>query len=128
MVLVQIIITPQNNGLFFPIGISGLCSLRVLSYDHHDTGGQPRLIQVISEQLVFPYSPARYLTVMTNQHSTHTVDDSQGGFHLNNVVINGGLQLQVINQATGAEPAGFTFGLLTLSIEEINRNKVVDSQ
>lgn len=127
MVLVQIIITPQNNGSFFPIGVSGLCSLRVLSYDHHDTGNTARLIQVVSEQLVFPYSPARYLTVMTNQHSTHTVDDSQGGFHLNNVVINGGIQLRVINQATGAEPANFTFGLLTLSIEEINRTKVVDN-
>lgn len=125
MVLVQIIITPANNGSFFPIGISGLCSLRVLSYDHHDTGAAARLIQVVSEQLVFPYSPARYLTVMTNQHSTHTVDDSQGGFHLNNVVLNGGVQLQVINQATGAQPGGFTFGLLTLSIERINRDEVV---
>jgi len=127
MVLVQIVITPQNNGSFFPIGISGLCSLRVLSYDHHDTDAAPRLIQVVSEQLVFPYSPARYLTVMTNQHATHTVDDSQGGFHLNNVVLNGGLQLQVINQATGAQPGDFTFGLLTLSIEEINRNPRVDN-
>jgi hypothetical protein len=127
MVLVQIIITPENNGSFFPIGVSGLCSLRVLAYDHHDTGNAPRLIQVLSEQLVFPYSPARYLTVMTNQHSTHTVDDSQGGFHLNNVVINGGIQLQVINRATGAQPGGFTFALLTLSVEEINRNKPVDS-
>lgn len=128
MVLVQIIITSANNGSFFPIGVSGLCSLRVLSYDHHDTGNQARLIQVVSEQLVFPYSPARYLTVMTNQHATHTVDDSQGGFHVNNVVINGGIQLRVINQATGAEPGGFTFGLLTLSIEKINHNMVVDSK
>lgn len=128
MVLVQIIITPQNNGSFFPIGVSGLCSLRVLSYDHHDTGNTARLVQLVSNQLVFPYSPARYLTVMTNQHSTHTVDDSQGGFHLNNVVINGGIQLQVIDRATGAEPGNFTFGLLTLSIEEINRNVVVGKE
>lgn len=126
MVLVQIIITPSNNGSFFPIGISGKCSLRVLAYDHHDSGGVARIIQVRSDQLYFPYSPARYLTVMTNQHSTHTVDDSQGGFHLNNVVINGGIQLQVVNYATGAQPAGFTLGLLTLSIEQINRDVEVE--
>lgn len=126
MVLVQIVITSANNGSFFPIGISGLCSLRVLSYDHHDTGNVARLIQLVSDQLVFPYSPARYLTVMTNQHSTHTVDDSQGGFHVNNVVINGGIQLQVIDRATGAEPENFTFGLLTLSVEKINRTESVD--
>ena len=126
MVLVQIIITPANNGSFFPIGISGKCSLRVLSYDHHDTGAAARLIQVRSDQLYFPYSPARYVTVMTNQHSTHTVDDSQGGFHLTNVIINGGIQLQVVNYATGAQPAGFTFGLLTLSIEQINRDVEVE--
>lgn len=126
MVLVQIIITAANNNRFFPLGISGECSLRVLSYDHHDTGGQPRLIQVQSEQLVFPYSPARYLTIMTNQHSPHTVDDSQGGFHLNNVVLNGGIHLYVVNQATGLAPVGFTFGLLTLSIERINRREIVE--
>jgi hypothetical protein len=126
MVLVQILITPANNGSFFPVGISGLCSLRVLSYSHHDTGAAARVIQVVSEQLVFPYSPARHFTVMTNQHSTHTTDGSNdGSYHLINVVLNGGLTLRVINQATGAEPGGFTFGLLTLSIDEINRNMVV---
>lgn len=126
MVLAQFVITPANNGSFFPVGISGLCSLRVLSYSHHDTGAAPRVIQVVSEQLVFPYSPARHFTVMTNQHSTHTTDGSNdGSYHLINVVLNGGLTLNVINQATGAEPAGFTFGLLTLSIDEINRNMVV---
>lgn len=126
MVLVQIVITSANNGSFFPIGVSGLCSLRVLSYDHHDTGNAARLIQIVSDQLVFPYSPARYLTIMTNQHATHTVDDSQGGFHVNNVVINGGIQLRVTDRATGAEPTNFTFGLLTLSIEKINRTESVD--
>jgi len=128
MVLVQIIITPSNNGSFFPIGISGKCSLRVLSYDHHDVGqnNTARIIQVRSDQLYFPYSPARYLTIMTHQDSPHTVDDSQGGFHLNNVIINGGIQLQVVNYATGAQPVGFTFGLLTLSIEQINRDVEVE--
>lgn len=126
MVLAQIIITPATNNRFFPLGIAGECSLRVLSYSHHDTGGAPRLIQVQSDQLLFPYSPARFLTVMTNQHSTHTVDDSQGGFHLNNVVINGGIQLNVIDRATGAQPVGFTFGILTLSIELINRREIVE--
>lgn len=126
MVLVQIIITPTNNNTFFPIGIIGECSLRVLSYSHHDTGNQARIIQVVSPQLVFPYSPARYLSVLTNQHSTHTVDDSQGGFHLNNVILNGGIELYVIDRATGQAPAGFSFGLLTLSIERINRTVEVE--
>lgn len=128
MVLVQFVITPTNNNTFFPIGISGVCSVRVLSYSHHDTGAAARIIQVVSEQLVFPYSPARYLTVLTNQHSTHTVDGSNdGSYHLRNVVLNGGITLNVINRATGAEPAGFTFGVLTLSIDEINRNQIIDS-
>lgn len=126
MVLVQIIITPQNNNSFFAVGISGRCSIRVLSYDHHDTGNTARLIQVQSEQLVFPYSPARYLTVMTNQHSTHTVDDSEGGFHINNCILNGGIQINIIDRATGVEPDNFTFGLLTLSITEINHNIQVE--
>lgn len=126
MVLVQIIITPATNNRFFPLGISGECSLRVLSYDHHDTGNTARIIQVQSEQLIFPYSPARYLTVMTNQHSTHTVDDSRDGFHLNNVVLNGGIHLFVVDRATGLTPANFTFGLLTLSIEMINRKELIE--
>jgi hypothetical protein len=126
MVLVQIVITPATNNRFFPLGISGECSLRVLSYSHHDSGNASRIIQIQSEQLVFPYSPARYITVMTNQHSTHTVDDSQGGFHLNNVVLNGGIHLYVVDRATGQTPGNFTHGLLTLSIERINRREIVE--
>ena len=126
MVLVQIIITPATNNRFFPLGIAGECSLRVLSYSHHDTGNAARIIQVQSDQLIFPYSPARFLSVLTNQHSTHTVDDSQGGFHLNNVVLNGGIHLYVIDRATGQTPGGFTFGLLTLSIEMINRKELIE--
>jgi hypothetical protein len=63
---------------------------------------------------------------MTNQHSTHTVDDSQGGFHLNNVILNGGVHLYVVDRATGVAPGGFTFGILTLSIERINRSEIVE--
>lgn len=126
MVLVQIVITPATNNRFFPLGIVGECSLRVLSYSHHDTGNAARIIQVQSDQLIFPYSPARYLSVLTNQHSTHTVDDSQGGFHLNNVVLNGGIHLYVVDRATGQTPGGFSFGLLTLSIELINRKEIVE--
>jgi hypothetical protein len=42
------------------------------------------------------------------------------------VTLNGGIHLYVVNQATGETPANFTFGLLTLSIERINRPEIMD--
>ena len=130
MVLLQFVVTSANNNTVFPVGIAGQCSLRVLSvqYGDEEKGNAPsHIVQIQSDVLYFPYSPAKYITFMAHPKADHTVDDSQGGFHLNNVNINSGIRLNVLDLVTGAEPVDFVGVVLTLSIEEINRTKVVDA-
>lgn len=126
MVLSQFVITSANNNTIFPVGISGKCSIRVLHIEYADGGANAhRVIKLVSDSLVFPYSSARYLTWLTNPHAEVAVDQGRTDYHLSNVIINGGIRLQVLDTDTEAEPAGFVACIVTLSIEEINRNLVV---
>lgn len=123
MVLSQIIITPANNNTLIPIGIAGKCSIRVLAVQYHDTAGagQSRVIQLQSDSLYFPYSPARYLTWVSGGNGEISLDNSHLEYHLQNVVINGQIRVHVVNHATGAEPAGFQHCVITLDVEKINK-------
>ena len=129
MVLVQILITPTGTALstsskkFQVVPITGICSIRVLSVSYHDTAaaGTNRVIQIVSDNLYFPYSPLRYLTLMSNVAAYASIDQSLHDYHLKNQRVNGQLQLEVIDKATGLEPVGFTNCLITLDIEQIDK-------
>jgi hypothetical protein len=131
MVLAQFLITPANNNTVFPLGISGKASIRVLGIEYSDTsggGGNPdkRIIQIVSDSLYFPYSPAKFITFLSNASSTAVIDNGKSDYHLTNVALNSGIRLQVIDRATGAEPGDFVGCVLTLSIEALNRNVEVE--
>jgi len=129
MVLVQIYITPAggglttDNGKFQVVPITGKCSIRVLNMVYHDTAlaTSHRLIQVVSDNLYFPYSPLRYLSMISNPVATLNYDVSRNEYHLKDQTLNGQLQLQVIDKATGAEPVNFTDCLISLEIEQIDK-------
>lgn len=128
MVLLQFVVTPANNNTRFPVGIAGDCSLRVLGVEFGDeekAGSNSHIVQIRSDVLYFPYSPAKFITFMAHPRGEHTFDNSREGFHLNNVSINSGILLNVIDLATGIQPVDFVGVVLTLSVEEINRNTVV---
>jgi hypothetical protein len=127
MVLVQIPILPATNNRFFPIGVIGPCSIRVLGVQYHQTGGggggggnTAHLCSILSDQLVFPYSPARHFTFIVNAEATVSLDQGHEEYHLKNVPLNGGIQIYLIDRATGTTPANFGYALLSLSIEKLN--------
>ena len=128
MVLAQFLITPTNNDTVFPIGISGKASIRVLGIEYlddekKDTG---RIIQIVSDSLYFPYSPAKYITFLAHPHATTVIDQGKSDYHLTNVALNSGIRLQVIDKTTGVQPAEFAACVLNLSIEALNRNVEVE--
>ena len=130
MVLVQILITPAAgnlttaSGKFQAIPITGKASIRVLSVVYHDTAAATtnRCIQIVSDNLYFPYSPCKYLTVLSNPAASLNFDNSRNEYHLKDQQFNGQLQLQVIDKATGVEPANFTYCLLTIEYEQIDKD------
>jgi len=122
MPLVQFYITPSTNGTYFQVPIQGKCCIRVLAVQYHDTANQNtnRLIQVQSDGLYFPYSPMRYISLLTHPVGSINYDNSKIDYHIRNCVLNGQLMLNVVDLATGATPTGFTQCLLTLEVEHIN--------
>lgn len=128
MVLAQFLITPANDNTVFPIGISGKASIRVLGIEYQDEENKndPQIIQIVSDSLYFPYSPAKYITFLTYSHATTVIDQGRTDYHLTNVALNSGIQLRVIDKTTGVQPAHFKACILTLSIEALNRNVEVE--
>lgn len=122
MVLAQFIITSANNNTFQSIGISGKCSIRILAVQYHDSSGAgtSRIIQLQSDALYFPYSPAKYLTWINNGSSQVDLDNSRQEYHLQNVVLNGQVLLNVVDKATGTTPGNFTSCVVSLDIEKLN--------
>lgn len=124
MVLVQFVITAANNDSYFTLPVSGKCCIRVLNVSYHATEANTnsRIVQIRSDLLLFPYSPARFLTIMTNPSGNTSYDSSHNEYSLQNIVLQGQLRLAVVDNATGATPATFQHCLLTLQIESINEN------
>lgn len=124
MVLVQFIINAGNNDSYFTLPISGKCSIRVLNVSYHATEANTnaRVIQLRSDLLLFPYSPARYLTLISNPSGNMNYDQGHLEYNLQNIVLQGQLRLAVVDYATGAQPATFQHCLLTLQIESMNEN------
>jgi len=122
MVLVQCIVTAANNDSYFVLPVSGKCSIRVLNVAYHATEANTnsRVIQIRSDLLLFPYSPARFLTIMSNPSGNMTIDASHNEYNLQNIVLQGQLRLAVVDNATGATPVTFQHLVLTLQIEAMN--------
>jgi hypothetical protein len=128
MVLVQLIINNSNNGSYFVIPITGKASLRVTNIQYMDNGGQcNRLLQLQSDILYFPYSPAKYLTWMCHEstsatHATISFDNSKDAYHLVNQQFHGQIQLTVVSLYTSsvAFPLASFYCVVTLNFEEID--------
>ena len=122
MVLVQVLITTSNNDTNFVIPISGKCCIRVLSMVYHGTEANTnsRVIQLRSDILYFPYSPLKYLTMISNPSGSLNYDNAYHEYNLQNVVLQGQIRLTVVDNATGAQPATFQWCLVSLQIEKIN--------
>jgi hypothetical protein len=123
MVLVQFIIDTNNNNTFFVVPISGKCCITVLNIAYHATGTVHVPIQLRSDSLYFPYSPAKYITWINGPTATLNYDSGQKqDYNLNNVVLNGQIQLAVCNASNGAVPAGFEYCVVSLQIEQLNES------
>jgi len=122
MVLVQVLITSSTNGTKFVIPVSGKCSIRVLSMVYHATEAatNSRVIQLESDILYFPYSPLKYLTMVSNPSGTLNYDTAYHEYNLQNVVLQGQIGFKVIDRATADTPATFQWCLVSLQIEKIN--------
>ena len=123
MVLVQILVTDTTNNQNYVVPISGKCSIRVLSVVYHSTEANTnsRVVQIRSDILQFPYSPMKFLTMISNPQATLNFDTAYQEYNVNNVVLQGQLFLSAV-QSDGTALPGTWKCLISLQIEKINED------
>lgn len=123
MVLVQLLVTSSTNNRYYTIPISGKCSIQVLSAVYHssEAATNSRVLSLESDALIAPYSPMRYITMMSNVQGTLNFDSNIREYNFQNIVLNGQLLLNLVEYSTKASPPGTWNFLLTLEIEAINK-------
>ena len=123
MVLAQFLVTSATNNQYYTVPISGKCSIRVLNMVYHSSEANTnmRVLSLQSDALFFPYSPLRYLTMMSNVQGTLNFDQGYREYNAQNVVLNGQLLLNLVEYSTKASPPGTWSCLITLEVEAINQ-------
>lgn len=123
MPLVQILVTDTSNNQNYVVPISGKCSIRVLSVVYHSTEANTncRVVQVRSDILIFPYSPMKWLTMMSNPQGTLNIDQGFQEYNINNCVLQGQLGMNIV-QSDGQALPGTWRCLISLQIEKIGEN------
>ena len=111
----------NKNNTRVAVPLFGVCNIKVLAIAYHSTGGAgtSRVIQIRSDTLISPRSPVPFITFLENASSVCNFDSGYKDYSYNNVMVNGGLTINIINTATGIEATTFEFCVITLQIEEI---------
>lgn len=130
MTILQLIIVPnaaaapaygfKNNNGRIPIPVFGVCSIKVVNIQYHDTGaaGTSTVVQLRSDVLNAPKSPCPFITWIDKPSSVVNFENGVKEYSYERVVVNGGLTINIVNAATNAEPANFQWCVITLQIEE----------
>lgn len=130
MTILQLIIVPnaaaapaygfKNNNGRIPIPVFGVCSIKVVNIQYHDTGaaGTSTVVQLRSDVLNAPKSPCPFITWIDKPSSVVNFENGVKEYSYERVVVNGGLTINLVNAATNAEPANFQWCVITLQIEE----------
>jgi hypothetical protein len=123
MVLVQILITDTTNSQNYVVPISGKCSIRVLSVVYHssEANTNSRVVQIRSDILQFPYSPMKWLTMISNPQATLNFDTAYQEYNVNNIILQGQLYLSAV-QSDGTALPGTWRCLISLQIEKIGED------
>lgn len=130
MTILQLIIVPnanaapafgfKNNNGRIPIPVFGVCSIKVLGVQYHDTGiaATATVVQIRSDVLYAQKSPCPFITFIDKPSANVSFETGVKEYSYERVVVNGGLTINILNAVTGLEPANFQFCVLTLQIEE----------
>ena len=131
MTILQLIIVPnaaasvpafgfKNNSGRIPVPVFGVCSIKVISVQYHDTGAAATstVVQICSDVLNAPRSPCPFITFIDKPSAVVNFENGIKEYSYERVVVNGGLTINILNAVTGAEPTNFQFCVITLQIEE----------
>ena len=115
MVLCQIY-TTDATAQTYAINVFGKKKVKIVKIDYLFTAGGDKIIALKSNFLRIPYGNAPYFMFANN--SNYQISHIQGNLELE-CNFNGNFDLEVLDTATNAIPAGFIKICLTLDITDI---------
>jgi hypothetical protein len=129
MTILQLIIVPAaaaapafgfKNNNRIPIPVFGVCSIKVVNIQYHDTGaaGTAHVVQIRSDVLTAPKSPCPFITFLDKPSTIVNFENGVKEYSYERVVVNGGLTINIVSAISGNEPVNFQYCVLTLQIEE----------
>jgi len=129
MTILQLIIVPAaaaapaygfKNNNRIPVPVFGVCSIKVVNIQYHDTGaaGTAHIVQIRSDVLAAPKSPCPFITFIDKPSAVVNFENGVKEYSYERVVVNGGLTINIVNANNGNEPATFEYCVITLQIEE----------
>lgn len=122
MPLCQFYINPSNNGTDFVVPVSGHANISVLSIQYYNSNNASahHVVQIRSDVLRFQASSLPYLTFFSGTGSPSLgFDSGRREFSLKGVNLQGKLNLEIVDLATGLQPTHFGGCLLSLEIENL---------
>ena len=131
MTILQLIIVPSGaatvpaygylNNSRIPVPVFGVCSIKVINVQYHDTGaaGTAHVVQIRSDVLNAPRSPCPYITWIDKPSSVVNFENGLKEYSYERVVVNGYITINIVNALLKAQaPANFQYCVITLQIEE----------
>lgn len=129
MTILQLIIVPAaaaapafgfKNNARIPVPVFGVCSIKVVNIQYHDTGaaGTAHVVQIRSDVLTAPKSPCPFITFLDKPSAVVNFENGMKEYSYERVVVNGGLTINIVNANNGNEPAAFEYCVITLQVEE----------
>jgi hypothetical protein len=130
MTILQLIIVPTGaatipaygyvNNSRIPVPLFGVCSIKVVNVQYHDTAaaGTAHIVQIRSDVLTSPKSPCPFITFVDKPSAVVNFENGVKEYSYERVVVNGGITINIVNALNGTQPAAFEYCVITLQIEE----------
>ena len=130
MTILQLIIVPTGaatvpaygylNNTRIPVPLFGVCSIKVVNVQYHDTGaaGTAHIVQIRSDVLTSPKSPCPFITFVDKPSALVNFENGVKEYSYERVVVNGGITINIVNALNGNQPAAFQYCVITLQVEE----------
>jgi hypothetical protein len=130
MTILQLIIVPTGaatipaygfrNNTRIPVPLFGVCSIKVVNVQYHDTAGAgtAHIVQIRSDVLVSAKSPSPFITFVDKPSALVNFENGMKEYSYERVVVNGGITINIVNALNGEQPAAFQYCVITLQVEE----------
>ncbi len=118
MVLVQVVINDASI-TNYNLNVFGRKRVRLVKIDYrYSAGGADKLVVIKSNQLRLPYSNYPFFVFCAN--TNHQVSNIHSDIVFQDVVIDGSLNLQILDYETGAAPTNLQFLVLLFEITDFD--------